>query len=104
MDALKAKKSSTAKSEGVVADTSSTKLRRGQKLGSCRIAGDPPGIREFSSCTLESRYGDLARFQTEIWLDPMPTSPTRRFYNEVGWNCKHWPTPKEHQLFSEGMI
>jgi hypothetical protein len=40
----------------------------------------------------DSRLGDSARSQTEIWLDRMPTSPTSRFFGQVNWICKNWPT------------
>jgi hypothetical protein len=61
-------------------------------LSNFRFAGDSPGTREFSSNMVDSRFGDLARSQTDIWLHRMPTSPTRRFYGHVDWICKHLPT------------
>ena len=58
---------------------------------SFQIARDSPGTPECGSRTVDSRLSDLARSQSEIWLDRMPTSPTSRFYVQVDWLCKHWP-------------
>jgi hypothetical protein len=58
---------------------------------SFQIARDSSGTPECGSRTVDSRLGDLARSQSEIWLDRMPNSPTSRFYVQVDWICKHWP-------------
>ena len=55
---------------------------------SFQIARDSPGTPECGSRTVDSRLGDLARSQSEIWLDRMPTSPTSRFYGQVDRICK----------------